>query len=227
MPAANHTILIQDIDAWLPQTQCTACGYPRCLAYAEAIFNNEVGINRCPPGNDITIRGLATLLNVPVTKPDPEVGPHQPRRVYYIDESRCIGCTLCIKACPVDAIIGTGKFMHNIIEDECTGCDLCVPPCPMDCVLTKASELPPDTVSRWPDYPTEDTTKFRARTNQRLARIGKITSQQTRSQKQNTADLDRARIRAEINDAVLRTKQKKAAQEKSTGDKNPRVKNKP
>ena len=217
MPATNNTKLIQEIDDWLPQTQCTACGYPRCLDYAEAIFNNEAGINRCPPGNDITINGLATLLGVPesklgtklTTSLDPEVGPHKPRRVYYIKESQCIGCTLCIKACPVDAIIGTGKYMHSIIADECTGCDLCVPPCPMDCILTRDYDVQPGAGHRWPEYPTEDTTKFRARTNQRLARLGKIVSQQSRSQKQTAADLDRVRIKAEINDAVLRVKMKK------------------
>lgn len=202
------------------------------MDYAEAIFNHEAGINRCPPGNDITIRGLATLLDVPVTKLDPEVGSHQPRRLYYIEESRCIGCTLCIKACPVDAIIGTGKLMHSILEDECTGCDLCVPPCPMDCILTRDHDLQHATGNRWLEYGTEDTTKFRARTEQRLARLGKIAAQQNRSQKQTTADLNQARIKAEINEAVLRVKRKKALtvkiEENKTGqDKDPQAKNKP
>jgi len=210
--STNAKATVQEIDDWLPQTQCTACGYPRCLDYAEAIFNNEVGINRCPPGDDITIAGLATLLDVPVTKLDPEVGPHQPRRLYYIDESRCIGCTLCIKACPVDAIIGTGKLMHSIIEDECTGCDLCVPPCPMDCILTRDYDLPPGADNRWPEYPPENTIQFRDRTNQRLARLAENASKLSKEQKQSAEDMDSARIKTEINDAVLRIKQKKADQ---------------
>jgi len=209
MSATNNTKPIQEIDDWLPQTQCTVCGYPRCFDYAEAIFNHEAGINRCPPGDDITITGLANLLDIPEIKLDQELAPHQPRRLYYIDESRCIGCTLCIKACPIDAIIGTGKLMHSIIEDECSGCDLCVPPCPMDCILTRDYSKPPTAGKRWPEYGTEDTTKFRARTNARLTRLGKIASEQSRSQKQITADLDRTRIKAEINDAVLRVKLKK------------------
>ncbi len=197
------------------------------MDYAEAIYNREAGINRCPPGDDITMTGLATLLGLPETKLDPEVGPHQPRRLYYIDESRCIGCTLCIKACPVDAIIGTGKLMHSIIEDECTGCDCCVPPCPMDCILTRDYDLPPAAGNRWPEYGSEDTTKFRARTEQRLARLGNIASQQKRAQKQTTADLDQARIKAEINDAVLRSKQKKAALLKNKVAEPEQDKNKP
>lgn len=206
MKTAN---LIQNIDTWLPQTQCTACGYPRCQDYAEAILNKETGINRCPPGNETTIAGLAALLDLPVISLDPEVDPHQPRLTYYIDESRCIGCTLCIKACPVDAIIGSGKLMHSILESECTGCDLCVPPCPMDCILTKPwkPNNENETNQRWSEYPTEDTEKFRKRTNNRLARLAKNSSQAQKLKPK--LDLDSERIKSEIADAVKRVQEKK------------------
>lgn len=205
--------LLQEIDDWLPQTQCAACGYPRCLDYAEAIAKNEAGINRCPPGNEVTIAGLAALLDLPVTNLDPDVGPHLPRQVYYIDESRCIGCTLCIKACPVDAIIGSGKQMHSILETECTGCDLCVPPCPMDCILSKPYAATQDSNSPWSEYPATDTKKFRARINRRLERLARESSNQKQEQQKASASLDSARIKAEINDAIKRVQEKKNNQE--------------
>jgi len=207
--AINAKITVEEIDSWLPQTQCTACGYPRCLDYAAAISKNETGINRCPPGDEVTIAGLTALLELPITELDPEVGPHQPRQTYYIDESRCIGCTLCIKACPVDAIIGTGKLMHSIIESECTGCDLCVPPCPMDCILSKACDLQPATNNRWQEYSTNETEKFRARINQRLTRLAKNIAQQ--QNQQPDPDLDSAQIKSEIKDALKRVQERKAA----------------
>lgn len=212
MKIINSNVTVQEIDDWLPQTQCTVCGYPRCQDYAEAIFNNEANINRCPPGDDVTIAGLAALLDLPITKLDSEVGPHQQRQIYYIDEPHCIGCTLCIKACPVDAIIGTGKLMHSILEKECTGCDLCVPPCPMDCILSKPYQAVNKTDSRWQEYPANVTKKFRSRTNQRLVRLAKNTSQNEKQQAH--LYLDSTRIKSEIADAVRRVQEKKAAQKK-------------
>ena len=122
------------IDHVLPQTQCTKCGYPACRPYARAIAAGEAAINRCPPGGEAGVRALAALTGVAYTPLDPACGVEQPRRVALIDEARCIGCTLCITACPVDAIIGARKFMHTVIVELCTGCDLCVPPCPVDCI---------------------------------------------------------------------------------------------
>jgi electron transport complex protein RnfB len=122
------------IDALLPQTQCTKCGYPACRPYAEAIAGGEAEINQCPPGGDAAIRGLAGLLGREVRPLNPRNGIEQPRRVALIDEARCIGCTLCIQACPVDAIVGAPKLMHTVVTELCSGCDLCVLPCPVDCI---------------------------------------------------------------------------------------------
>jgi electron transport complex protein RnfB len=126
--------LVDQIDAILPQTQCGQCGYPGCKPYATAIANGEADINRCPPGGETTIIALADLLGKEPIPLDAEVGEEKPKMVAIIDESTCIGCTLCIQACPVDAILGAAKQMHTIIEPECTGCELCVEPCPVDCI---------------------------------------------------------------------------------------------
>ena len=111
---------IESIDAWLPQTQCTQCGYPRCYAYAEAIAHGEANINQCPPGGEITIIAIAKLLNVEPKPLDPDFGPYRPRELAVIREAECIGCTKCIQACPVDAILGAAKLMHTVISAECT-----------------------------------------------------------------------------------------------------------
>ncbi|MHA6233366.1 electron transport complex subunit RsxB [Pseudomonas fluorescens group sp. PF-69] len=124
--------LIQRIDALLPQTQCGKCGHPGCKPYAEGIASGEP-INKCPPGGSETINALAELLHVPVLELDISRGS-APAQIAYIREAECIGCTKCIQACPVDAIVGAAKLMHTVIIDECTGCDLCVAPCPVDCI---------------------------------------------------------------------------------------------
>ncbi len=122
------------IDAILPQTQCGQCTYAGCRPYAEAIAAGAADINQCPPGGEATIQALADLLGVEAKPLNAEHGEHKAKRVAVIDEQTCIGCTLCIQACPVDAILGAAKQMHTVIESECTGCDLCVPPCPVDCI---------------------------------------------------------------------------------------------
>ncbi|UZE33643.1 electron transport complex subunit RsxB [Pseudomonas sp. B21-059] len=124
--------LIQRIDALLPQTQCGKCGHPGCKPYAQGIANGEA-INKCPPGGEETIAGLAQLLQLPVLELDRSRG-EAPAQIAYIREAECIGCTKCIQACPVDAIVGAAKLMHTVLIDECTGCDLCVAPCPVDCI---------------------------------------------------------------------------------------------
>lgn len=123
--------LVEQIDAVLPQTQCGQCGYPGCRPYAEAIAAGEADINLCPPGGETTIIALADLLG---REPTPLEGEEKPKLLAVIDEQICIGCTLCIQACPVDAILGAAKQMHTVIADECTGCELCVEPCPVDCI---------------------------------------------------------------------------------------------
>ena len=126
--------LVEKIDAILPQTQCGQCGFPGCRPYAQAMANNEADINRCPPGGETTIVALAELLGREPKPLDPERGEEKPPMVAVIDENTCIGCTLCIQACPVDAILGAAKQMHTVIVPECTGCELCVAPCPVDCI---------------------------------------------------------------------------------------------
>ena len=120
--------------AVLPQTQCTRCGYPDCEAYADAIERQEAGINQCPPGGEEGIQRLSALTGLPVLPLNPANGSEGPRHIAWIDEKWCIGCTLCISACPTDAILGASKQMHTVIEDVCTGCELCLPVCPVDCI---------------------------------------------------------------------------------------------
>ena len=118
----------------LPQTQCTRCGYDDCRAYAEAIAGGEAAINRCPPGGQQGVERLARISGRPVALLDPACGSEGPRARALIDEAACIGCALCLKACPVDAIVGAAKHMHTVIDDLCTGCELCLPVCPVDCI---------------------------------------------------------------------------------------------
>lgn len=134
MPQPNPVTLADQIEDLLPQTQCTKCAYPGCRPYAEAIAAGEAGYNQCPPGGVEGVARLARLLGKPVIPLNPVNGVERTRPVAVIDESACIGCTLCIQACPVDAIVGAAKQMHTVISDLCTGCDLCVAPCPVDCI---------------------------------------------------------------------------------------------
>jgi len=126
--------VVDRIDALLPQTQCGQCSYAGCRPYAEAIAAGEADINQCPPGGQATIQALADLLGRDPKPLNPEHGQHTEKTVVVIDEQSCIGCTLCIQACPVDAIVGAAKQMHTVIESECTGCNLCIPPCPVECI---------------------------------------------------------------------------------------------
>jgi electron transport complex protein RnfB len=143
------TALADRVDALLPQTQCTQCGYPGCRPYAEAIAAGEADINRCPPGGDDVIAALATLLGRGPVPLDPACGVHRPPRAAFIDEALCIGCVKCIDACPVDAIVGASKRMHTVLAAWCTGCELCLPPCPVDCIaLRPVAALPDPALSR-------------------------------------------------------------------------------
>lgn len=127
--------IVEQIDAILPQSQCGQCGYPGCRPYADAVGNNGEQINKCAPGGEQTMLKLAALLNVEPQPLGDEAAREPERKVAWIDEANCIGCTKCIQACPVDAIIGAAKHMHTVIEPLCTGCELCVPACPVDCIV--------------------------------------------------------------------------------------------
>lgn len=127
--------LVERLDRLLPQTQCGQCGFAGCRPYADAMARGEAGVERCPPGGDAGALALARVLDVPPAPYDRARGVHKPPQVALIVEADCIGCTKCIQACPVDAIIGGAKHMHTVIEPLCTGCELCVPACPVDCIV--------------------------------------------------------------------------------------------
>jgi electron transport complex protein RnfB len=156
------------VDAQLPQTQCTRCGFADCRAYAAAIASGEADIDRCPPGGAAGIARLAAVTGRAPVPLNPRYGVEGPLRVARIDEQWCIGCTLCIKACPVDCIVGTHKHMHSVIEPLCTGCELCLPACPVDCiVLVNASE----DRTGWAAWSAEQADRSRARYHARRVRL--------------------------------------------------------
>jgi Na+-translocating ferredoxin:NAD+ oxidoreductase subunit B len=155
--------LVERIDAILPQTQCGQCGYPGCKPYAQAIASGEADINQCPPGGDAGARALADLMGVEFKPLNAEHGVTKPKSVALIDENTCIGCTLCIQACPVDAILGAAKHMHTVIASECTGCELCVAPCPVDCITM---EPIPESLENWKwRYPVFEIKAFQSGTH--------------------------------------------------------------
>ncbi|MEK0435448.1 MAG: electron transport complex protein RnfB [Pseudomonadota bacterium] len=163
-----HKTLADRIEDVLPQTQCTKCGYPACRPYAEAIANGSASYNQCPPGGAEGVARIASMLGNPVIPLNPENGVERERPVAVIDESACIGCTLCIQACPVDAIIGAAKQMHTVIASLCTGCDLCVPPCPVDCI-----DMKPVTAGKtgWAAWSATEADAARARHDARKLRL--------------------------------------------------------
>lgn len=149
-----------DLLAVLPHTQCTRCGFPDCAAYAQALVDGVANINQCPPGGIEGVQRLALLTGKPVLPLNPENGSEGPRTVVFIDEAWCIGCTLCIKVCPVDAIMGANKLMHTVLETLCTGCELCLPVCPVDCIeLENAS----GTTTGWAAWSAEQASQAQMR----------------------------------------------------------------
>ncbi len=198
---------IDRIDAILPQTQCTKCGYPACRRYAEAIARGEADINQCPPGGTAGIVKLATLLNRPARPLNPANGIEKPRHVALIDEALCIGCTLCIQACPVDAIVGGPKYMHTVLTALCTGCDLCIAPCPVDCIAM----IPATGEDTLWDITRADAA--RQRFEKRAARLQSESEAHARSlaeKRQNNAP-DNDRKRALIQAAMERARLQRAA----------------
>jgi len=161
-------LLVDRIDAALPQTQCTRCGYPDCRAYAQAVASGEADINQCPPGGDEGIRRLAQLTGQAILPLSPEHGVDGPVTVAIIDEQWCIGCTLCLDACPTDAIVGTNKRMHTVIEPWCTGCELCIPVCPVDCI---GLEPISGTRTAWDAWTPEQADRAKARYQSRQQRL--------------------------------------------------------
>jgi len=192
----NAAVLARQIDALLPQTQCTRCGYADCHAYAEAIAAGDAGINRCPPGGEATIVALAGLTARAVKPLDPACGEHLPLLVARIDEAACIGCTLCIAACPVDAIIGGPKRMHAVLTTLCSGCELCVAPCPVDCIDMQPA------YRRWTDA---DAVAARDRHATRAARLLRA----ERISERNARIADRARRQASVADALARARERR------------------
>lgn len=178
--------LARRIDAALPQTQCTRCGFPDCASYAMAIATGEAGINQCPPGGTEGIVRLASITGQPVVPLDSQCGVEGPLTVAVIDEDWCIGCTLCIKACPTDAIVGSNKLMHTIIEPYCTGCELCVPVCPVDCI-----SLEPVSGERtgWQAWTAEQAEQGKLRYQQRTLRLAR------EAREQENALEDKARMK--------------------------------
>lgn len=204
---------VAQIDALLPQTQCTRCGFPGCHAYAEAIARDETGIDRCPPGGDETLQALSRLLSQPATGLDPAVGAFTPDTVACIDEALCIGCTKCIGACPVDAIVGGPKLMHTVIEALCTGCELCLPPCPVDCIRLGPAQGVTEGYEGWqfPKGGAERAEKLRERYGRHQTRARK-----TQQEKRTRLDARDARAgdlkahrQAEIAAALARVRAKR------------------
>lgn len=170
MPAAaglSHDDLAARIDAALPQTQCTRCGYPDCATYARAVADGSAAINRCPPGGEEGIARLAALTGQAAVALDPDCGAEAPRGVAVIDEAWCIGCTLCLPACPVDAIVGLNKRMHVVVAQHCTGCELCIPACPVDCIRMENAT---GARTGWQAWTPQQATEARARYGARQRR---------------------------------------------------------
>lgn len=192
--------LADALDALLPQTQCRKCGHGGCRPYAEAIAEGRADINQCPPGGDDTARDIAALLCIAPKPLDPKFGVHRPA-VAVIDEATCIGCRLCIEACPVDAIVGATKLMHTVIAAECTGCELCLAPCPVDCI-----RLEERTVSGGHEDRAQAAMRARRRAEARSARLDRERAEREARLARARAALHESRKRETIERAIARAR---------------------
>ena len=212
-PNSNRTLTGQ-IDQLLPQTQCRQCDYPRCRDYAEAIADGRADIDQCPPGGQISIDAIAELLHRPSKPLNPAYGRAEPRQVAVVIESQCIGCCLCIHACPVDCIVGAAKVMHTVIRQHCTGCQLCLPVCPTDCIALlpaadPASAQPGEKLSRWPAFTAAEVSRSRARTEHKLRRLAARKQPHADGQPGAATAARRRLMQLEIQAAVQRQAHKK------------------
>ena len=201
------------IDALLPQHQCQRCGYAGCRPYAEAIANGEADINRCPPGGEPVLQSLAQLTGRSPLPPATDVEPRMPAQVARIDAERCIGCTKCLPACPVDAIVGAGKLLHEVIDAACTGCGLCIPPCPVDCITLEAIESEAQRhLSPVPEEAEDANRRLKMRGDELRMRYARhltrlADTQRKRQRRLDSADAEGlARRKREIAEAVARVK---------------------
>ena len=207
-PVSRTNALADAIDRTLPQTQCTRCGYPACRPYAQAIAKGEADFNQCPPGGQAGIVKLAAILGRTPKPLNPANGVEGPLKLAFIDEAACIGCTLCIQACPVDAIVGASKQMHTVVAELCTGCDLCIAPCPADCIDMVPA---PATLADWTrDRADHARQRFEAR-NARLAAEEALRNTRLGSRDSATDDAAAQARRALIHAAMERAKAMQAA----------------
>lgn len=235
-PSDFDSPLADTLEQALPQTQCTKCGFAGCRPYAEAMARGEAAHNQCPPGGAEGVQRLARILNKPVIPLNPDNGVERPRAVAVIDETLCIGCTLCIQACPVDAIVGAPKQMHTILADWCTGCDLCVAPCPVDCIQM---EDVTDERTGWAAWSQAQATVARERYEFRKVRLvregqenearlaakaaAKLAAMNAESALSSEDQAAQARKKAIIEAAIARARARQAPAPQNTGNVSPAV----
>lgn len=227
MPSTTDKSLADQLEDLLPQTQCTKCSYPACRPYAEAMADGSASYNQCPPGGIEGVARLAQVLGKKVIPINPVNGMERPRPVAFIDEALCIGCTLCIQACPVDAIVGAAKQMHTIVTDLCTGCDLCVAPCPVDCIamieITPGktgwdawSQAEADTARERHDFRSARLQREKEENEARLAAkaAAKLKTVESETPTSDAEKIEQARKKAIIQAAIERARLKKEQAEK-------------